>query len=130
MKIPVTHQLPNHAFEDKRYGYAKFIVLADGTGTAHLKLSNGKHLAGMLKAGVTIGFFDDNGSEKARVTLKAEVSDLFPGASTKEKDVSAKFSLSVNEWETVSRVGHAYFLDYKPEDFVGMTSPMWTIYTF
>jgi hypothetical protein len=132
IQIPYVSKNPYvaHTFEDKRYGNLKFEIRADGTGTAYVKFSNGLHLAGVMKAGAAIGFFDANGVKLTGGEVTAEVSDLLPGAKTKEKDVAIQFSLDPEKWKQVVDVRAGFFLNYRPEDYEAMSTGNWTIFTF
>lgn len=92
-----------HTYEDKLYGYAWVLAAADGTASANALFSNSRKLDGTKNVTLLVKVMAGDNILYA-VRLSENMPDPVFHGGTVEKRQSAQFSLSVDQWKTVTEI--------------------------
>lgn len=93
----------SHTYEDKLYGYAWVLVAEDGAASANALFSNSRKLDGTKNVTLLVKVMAGDNVLHA-VRLSENMPDPIFHGGTVERSQSAQFSLTVEQWHTVTGI--------------------------
>jgi hypothetical protein len=93
----------SHTYEDKLYGSAWVLIEADGSATANAFFSNSRKLDGRKKVTLLVKVMVGESVLHAVRLSKSMPDPIFRGG-TVERSTSAKFALTVEQWQSVTEI--------------------------